>query len=431
MNKSGNFPVVGIIAEYNPFHNGHAYHIARAKELSGADICIVAMSGDFVQRGSPAVYDKYIRASMALKSGADLVVEMPSLFATSSAEDFAACGVALFRHLGVVSHLCFGSECGSMEMLTRLAHMFAGEPKAYSEMLRERLRQGLTFPEAREAALARYFSDGNEAGADWLQQVLGAPNNILGIEYCKALARQDSSITPITITRAGSGYHDAEFSSGFASATALRQALRQAVEQNLSGGYPVSRMAGLQNQMPPEVHSMLKDCHPLFSEDFSSLLNATLLNLVHTHACLSEYADVSGELEARLRSSLLEFGTYEERIQRLKTRQYTYTRVSRALLHVMLGIKKSAIEAGRELDYAPYARVLGFRKDSAGLLTRIKREGNIPLITKTADAGQILTPAAYDMIQQDFTCSHIYSAVWNGRYQRPVTNEFSRQIVIL
>ena len=483
MKKSGNFPVVGIIAEYNPFHNGHAYHIARAKELAGADACVVVMSGDFVQRGAPAVYDKYTRAAMAIKSGADLVLEMPSVFATSSAEDFAACGVALLRRIGIVTHLCFGSECGDIELISRVSDILTREPEVYTNALKEYLRQGMSFPEAREMALVRYLETGHAAPGRYpdsgesapgrrpdsgesaldrrldsgesalgqrldsgesapgqrpdssesalgrlydgkqLRQVLGSPNNILGIEYCKAISRQNSSIIPVTITRAGSGYHDVEFTDGFASATGIRQTLQQI--------HPDDWIMELKHQVPEEVLSMLVDSRPLFCEDFSAILNAALVNLVHHKVPLSCYADVSEELEARLLSMLLEFCSFEERIQRLKTKQYTYTRISRALLHLMLGIRKTDLEAGRKLDYAPYARVLGFRKDSAGLLTQIKNQGNIPLVTKTADAAHRLTPDAYEMLQQDFHCSHIYSSVWNGRYQRPVPNEFSRQIVIL
>lgn len=442
MNIPQKTSVAGIIAEYNPFHNGHAYHIARAKELSGASACIVAMSGDFVQRGAPAVYDKFIRTAMALTSGADLVLELPSIFATSSAEDFAACGVSLFNRLGVVSHLCFGSECGDIGRISLLSDILAREPAVYTSALREQLRQGYTFPEAREAALTQYLQNHEavnagtaysdltgpgchepRSGAGQLTRVLNSPNNILGIEYCKAIKRQNSAITPITIPRTGSGYHDTDMPGSFASATAIRHTLQQI--------HPDDWMQELKNQVPEKVHSLLIGSHPLFSEDFSALLNTTLLHLVHSGVHLSDYADVSEELEARLRSILLEFGSYEERIQRLKTRQYTYTRVSRALLHLLLGIKKSDVEAGRKLGYAPYARVLGFRRDSAWLLTQIKHQSDIPLITKTADAASLLAPEAYRMLQQDFTSSHIYSAIWNGRYQRPVTNEFSRQIVIL
>lgn len=424
MNIPQKTSVAGIIAEYNPFHNGHAYHIARAKELSGASACIVAMSGDFVQRGAPAVYDKFIRTAMALTSGADLVLELPSIFATSSAEDFAACGVSLFSRLGIVSHLCFGSECGDIGRISLLSDILAREPAVYTSTLREQLRRGHTFPEAREAALTQYLQNhGAHSKAGQLTQVLNSPNNILGIEYCKTIRRQNSSIIPITIHRTGSGYHDTDMSGSFASATAIRHTLQQI--------HPDDWMQELKNQVPEDVLSLLIGSHPLFSEDFSALLNTTLLHLVHSGAHLSDYADVSEELEARLRSILLEFGSYEERIQRLKTRQYTYTRVSRALLHLMLGIKKSDVDAGRRLGYAPYARVLGFRRDSAWLLTQMKNQGSIPLITKTADAAGLLAPEAYRMLQQDFTSSHIYSAIWNGRYQRPVTNEFSRQIVIL
>lgn len=453
MNISNEFPVVGIIAEYNPFHNGHAYQIAKAKELSGADYCVIAMSGDFVQRGAPAVYDKYIRTEMALTSGADLVLEIPSVFATSSAEDFASCGVTLLDRLGIVSHLCFGSECGDIDQLSQLAHILASEPEFYTEMLRERLKQGLTYPEAREWALRTYLNASNGADVSPVRaakngpkaipefrdsssgaqndsgpqsSILSSPNNILGIEYCKALKRLNSPMVPLTVKRSGSGYHDASLNDGFASATGIRQALRQENWLDRLAG-----LEGLKNQVPEQVLPMILDNKPLFIEDFSTLLNAVLLNLAENGVRLTDYADLSEELEARLLSMLYEFGSFEERIQKLKTRQYTYTRVSRALLHLMLGIKKVDVDAGRALGYAPYARVLGFKRDSAALLTHIKNRGTIPLITKTADAREILAPDAWEMLHKDFTCSHLYSAVWNGRYERPVSNEFNHQIVIL
>ena len=163
---------VGIIAEYNPFHNGHAYQLKKALELSESDYCIAAISGDFVQRGGPAVFDKYTRTAMALDAGADLVVELPPIFASSSAEDFAACGVALFDALGVVGHLCFGSESGDLDLLAK-------EPEEYQLALRQYLKEGYTFPQARAAALSSY-----DRSID--PEFFNLPNNTLGIEYLKA-----------------------------------------------------------------------------------------------------------------------------------------------------------------------------------------------------------------------------------------------------
>lgn len=420
MKKSDRISAVGIIAEYNPFHNGHAYHIAQAKKLSGAKYCVVVMSGDFVQRGAPAIYDKYLRSAMALSCGADLVLEMPAVFAASSAEDFAACGVALLDRLGIISHLCFGSECGDIKLLSQVSDLLIREPKAYTGLLKERLKLGFTYPQAREYAFTNYHAKTGAAADQNPGTILGFPNNILGIEYCKALKKRSSSIIPITINRSGSGYHDLEFRQGFGSASAIRQAIHLKTETSQ-----------LRSQVPEQIYSMFEDSKPLYTEDFSALLNVTLLRLLEDGASLCDYADVSKELEARIRAMALHFSSFEERILKLKTRQYTYTRISRTLLHLMLGIKKSDLTLGYSLDYAPYARVLGFKKDSAALLTQIKQFGEIPLLTKTADAGHILSADAFQMLKQDFYCSHTYDAVWSSHYQKSVSNEFNRQIVIV
>lgn len=420
MKKSEIISAVGVIAEYNPFHNGHAYHIARAKELSGAEYCVVVMSGDFVQRGAPAIYQKNIRTAMALSCGADLVLEMPAVFATSSAEDFASCGVSLLDKLGIISHLCFGSECGDMNWLSQVSDLLIQEPNAYTGLLKERLRLGFTYPQAREYAFSNYLAETGVMSEENTGTILGSPNNILGIEYCKALSKRRSTITPITIKRSGSDYHDLDFHQGFGSASAIRQAIQHQSETQ-----------ELNSQIPKQIHCILADSKPLFSEDFSALLNVTLLRLAESSQNLCDYADVSKDLEARILSTVLDFSSFEERIQRLKTKQYTYTRISRALLHLMLGIKKSDCALGYALDYAPYARVLGFKKNCVSLLTQIKQLGEIPLITKTADAKHVLSADGFQMLQQDFQCTHIYDAIWSSRYQQSVLNEFSRQIVMI
>lgn len=414
MKKTDQFSTVGIIAEYNPFHNGHRHHIREARRLTGADYAAVVMSGDFVQRGTPAIYDKYTRAAMALHAGADLVIEMPAAFATGSAEDFAGCGVALLDRLLAVDTLCFGSECGDINSLMQIADILAHEPEDYTARLKEQMRQGKTFPEARLSALFPLLPTA-------LCEILLEPNNILGIEYCKALIRRDSPIKPITIAREGSGYHDPlGISEGFSSATGLRKAME--LHQSLEP---------LRNEVPDEVFHLIKDKRFLMPADFTSTLNTTLLRLTESSEPLSDYADVSGEMEGRIRNMVLDTCSFEERAFQLKTRQYTHTRASRALLHLMLGIKKADTTFWREHDYSPYARVLGFRKEAAPLLKKIKQAQGLPLITKTADAKQILSPEDYSLLKQDFYCSHLYRSVWTSRYGETLPNEFNHPLVIL
>lgn len=416
----------GIIAEYNPFHNGHRYQIEQLRIRTGADYVIAAMSGDFVQRGEPAIYDKYTRTSMALNAGVDLVLELPAAFATSSAEDFAACGVALLDKTGVTDTLCFGSECGDTAPLETIARLLVEEPDAYLAILRRQLRSGASFPTAREAAV-REWLDGQDAGSPFgvpgaAGSLLSSPNNILGIEYMKALLRRDSRIRPYTIQRNGRDYHDTTLGDdgSFASASAIRHAVRQG-----SSGCEIPEKILAQMPVAPG------DTIAVFPDDLSVLLNCRLLELCHTGQDLSVFSDVSPELADRIRNQLLQFSAFTDRTMQLKTRQYTYTRISRALLHILLGITDSQIAGYRGSGYASYARILGFRRDAAPLLTQMKKHSSIPLITKTAAAADILSANALEMFQQDLYCSHIYQVLVQQKGGFLPYNEYTRSVIIL
>lgn len=415
------FPsTVGIIAEYNPFHNGHAYQIKKARELTGAKFCVVVMSGDFVQRGCPAIFDKYARTKMALASGADLVLELPPAFAVSSAEDFAACGAAILDRLQVVSHLCFGSECGDIEPLKKIADILWNETEEFQNVLKESLKLGITFPEARTRALEK-LSDSE------LSSLLSSPNNILGVEYLKALLRRNSALLPVTLKRLGSDYHDSALSSSenascFSSAQAIRNALKESKD-------PVYQ--SLKSQVPDSVWEIIRSTTPLFLEDFSSLLSYRILELEHQNTNFQIFCGFSEELARRLKRQNLRFSSFEERIQDLKTRQYTYTRVSRSLIHLLLHITKEDILFRKKHDYISYFRILGFRKEAAPLLTQIKKAADLPLITKTADAADILSPKALKEFEQDLFCSHVYQSVLAQKYGACEKNEYTRSLVIL
>ncbi len=421
----------GIIAEYNPFHNGHRYQIEELCAHTGADYVIIAMSGDFVQRGEPAIYDKYTRTRMALSAGADLVLELPAAFATSSAEDFAACGVALLDRIGVVDLLCFGSECGDPDALKEIAGLLVREPEEFSQSLKKQLKSGASFPKAREYAVRKWMaqsmaeSGSGEEEYGPLKDLLASPNNILAIEYMKALRRRDSRIQPYTIKRCGKGYHDTELPPGpsdmgqdmdFASASAIRKAIYDKNPQPAMEQMPI---------LPGDT------AIPVFPDDLSPLLNYRLLELSQSGQNLTAFADVSYELADRISNQLLQFSSFTERIEFLKTKQYTYTRISRALLHILLGITDSMIESCRRNDYAPYARILGFNRNAAPLLTKMKEKSSIPLITKTADAANILSEDGLKLLQQDIYCSHVYQTVMQQKSRRLFPNEYTHPIVIL
>lgn len=418
----------GIIAEYNPFHNGHLYQLEESKRLTGADYTIVVMSGNFVQRGAPALLDKHTRAKMALMCGADLVLELPALYATASAEYFAAGGVALLDKLGVVNHLCFGSELGETLPLREIAAILSRETPEYSATLKGFLEQGYSYPNARTQALLQHYPH-----LETCSEVLTSPNNILGIEYCKALLARGSRMKPITVKRADDGYHSEGIRGTMCSATAIRKVLFQCdnVLHRINDHMPRHSLKILSEN--------LEKSQALHTNDFSALLYYKLL--CEKEAGYEKYFDVSGELSDRIRNNLHAFGDFQQFCNVLKTKEITYTRISRCLLHILLNITKADMAFGKSSDYVPYARVLGFRKDSTKLLSAIKASSSIPLITKLADAEKILDEKDYLLLKKDIEISEIYQGVVreklrvschrNTTHMKLGKNEYTTPIVIV
>lgn len=395
--------IVGLIAEYNPFHNGHQYHIEKAREITGADAVIVIMSGNFVQRGTPAIMPKHLRTEVALKGGASVIIELPVCYASGSAEFFAYGAVSILDKLGCVDSICFGSECGNIEVLQDLAKIIHDEPKQYKESLNLYLRQGSSFPLARQKAM-KDFLKSNVADS-----ILGEPNNILGIEYLKALYRLNSKMKPYTIQRISSHYHDEYLQETYSSASAIRKAINGPVEFDWSSQVPDSCVSLYQ-----ENHQLR---YPVYANDFSLLLKYKLLR--ENKESLMEYADVSEELANRILNKLNEFISYEQFCELLKTKEVTYTRVSRALLHILLDVKDE------DMSELEYARVLGFRIADSEVLSLIKKQASIPLVTKLTAVDNIT------MLMQDIYVSNLYESVVTDKFGTPFINEFEQQIVRL
>ena len=403
--------IVGLITEYNPFHAGHLYHMQQARKLTGADYCVVLMSGSFVQRGEPAIFDKYLRTKTALLAGADLVLEIPVAFSTASAHEFAAYGVALLSAIGVDA-VVFGSECGQIEILKQAAYALNYESAEFQERLRKGLKAGLTYPQARAKAL--------EMEDTWAS-VLSSPNNILGIEYLRAAEDLHSLMEFYTISRKGSGYHeDTLADANFPSASAIRGIIRNSLSKDKD------LLDILASHLPAVTHPAYTGAVPVFVDDFSGLLNATVLQMQATFSI----ADLSPELAARLTKPPYFPLSFEKRIQALKTRQLTYTRVSRALLHLALGMREEDISRWKDEGYALYARILGFRRQSSPLLSCLHKKSSIPLITKMADASQSLAPSALALLEQEVYASHLYQTVRmkrSGVFQ----NEYTEGLVFV
>lgn len=408
---------VGLITEYNPFHNGHAYHIEKAKMLTGADRVIVVMSGDFVQRGAPAVMPKHLRAESALLSGASLIIELPVCFATGSAEYFAQGSISLLNRLGCIDSICFGSECGDLHLLKEIAQILADEPIEYQTALKQALKEGASFPAARQEALNIY--------SDKYSEILASPNNILGIEYLKALAKIHSKMEPFTIKRIGAGYHDMDIDGQFSSATAIRSDIYQLADVNSSSeSLPLTH---IQTQVPSSCHELMKKKYqtryPVKADDFSLLLKAKLLS--ETAGSLSHYLDMSPELANRILRLRNDYLSFEQFCDLLKTKELTRSRISRSFIHVLLGITNDWLTAMKAP--APYARILGFRRDHADLLGILKRTSDIPLITSPARA--VLADTAYQMLELDIYASDLYESVITDLYGTPFHNELTKQII--
>lgn len=411
--------VVGIVAEYNPFHNGHAYQISQLREKTKADFVVVAMSGNFQQRGVPALCDKFSRAHMALLNGADFVLEIPTLWATASAEYFASGGVEALAATGVITHLGFGAESEELEPLKQIASVLKSEPEVYRKVLSNSIRTGNPFPVARMNALTTALPT---IPKDTLESILSTPNNILAIEYLKTLPPH---IEPVLIPRKGAGYHDTAINTEFASASAIREAI---LSEN-----PLESMEYVEKAMPKEAFKILKDLFEkgalLENNDISDVLGYCLLCL--SHRGYDSFADCTVDLSNKIRKHLNEYVTFEDFVMTLKSKDLTYSRISRCLLHILLNIKQTDYYTGKEIGFAPYIRVLGFKKDSTELLSEMSEKATVPIITKVSEAEKLLDYTTHQIFERDVLASNLfYQRTANKSKTKPV-NEYTHQMVIL
>lgn len=409
--------ITGIIAEYNPFHNGHLYQIRKAREITGADYIIVVMSGNHMQRGTPALIDKYSRAKMALSGGADMVIELPTCYATASAEYFAMGAISILNQLGCVDSVCFGSESGDITMLSKIAHALVDESEDFVQSLKTKLKNGDTYPVARNAALAETIN-----GFTTFDTILGFPNNILGIEYIKAIIRQNSNIKPYTNTRIGSDYHSYKLAENFSSAISIRQSL--SLQDNLDM---------IQSQIPASAFDIMKeDFHktfPVYASDFSSMIKFKLLK--ERGQGFTQYFDVTQAISDKLEKEMFSMQSFDEFCDILKSKDITYARISRCLSHILLDIKAEDVQLFKENNITFYARVLGFNSKADELTKTLKANTSIPLITKTTSASSLLYPIGQKQFEQDIQASHIYECIAGTKYHAGMRDEYRRQVVKL
>ncbi|MCR5790188.1 MAG: nucleotidyltransferase family protein [Lachnospiraceae bacterium] len=419
-----------IIAEYNPFHNGHSYQLEKAKETAEADFLIVVMSGDYVQRGIPAIIDKYARAEMALSQGADLVIELPLYYCLGSLEYFAGSAVSLLDRLHIVDSLCFGSESGRLDELKTLAEeidRYSNED--YKELFHQYIREGLNFPAAQEKALIASGLNAERA------QLIREPNNALGVAYLRALKERHSAMKPFTVKRIQAGYHDAE--AGSFSATAVRkQLLNKEALFDLALSTPEKvlqimvsqynrRFPVVENDFSAELFYKLHSCYTRALQRFSDRDTAR-------RKALTEYLDIHEELSSRILSTYKEALDFDDLCQKAKSKDVTYTRISRALMHVLLDIRADALKQYIADDYHYYVRILGFRDEKRimPLTHALKQSSELPLITKLADADkQIASEAGRRMLYENIQASDLYEKTACKKYRQLFRSEYVKNIV--
>lgn len=369
--------VVGIVTEHNPYHNGHLYHVEKARDLCNAEFVVSVMSGNFLQRGEPSLFNKWARAKMAIQGGVDLVIELPTAFAVRSASIFAHGAVSLLNSMGVITHICFGSEAGDTADLWPAARLLSREPEDFRAILGKYLDQGLSYPAARSRAMEAYFAIN---GSNSIPACLfSSPNNILGIEYMRSLLTLGSNIEPVTIKRFSAGYHDTDIgpSRSIASATSIRE------ELNSTRGCMTDKV---ENVVPPSTSRVIDDeilngRGPIFIESYTRLLYYLLRTA--TTAQIASLCDVSEGLENRILEAAKSAGSVKELIDKIKSKRYTWTRIQRIITYIMLGFTSSM---ARSFDNTGprYIRILGISEKGRELLRVVKKRSDLPVVIRTS-----------------------------------------------
>ena len=397
--------IVGLVVEYNPFHNGHLYHLNKSKEVTNATHSIAVMSGNFLQRGEPALFDKYTRAQIAVSNGVDLVVELPNLFACQSAEIFSHGAVTLLNSLNCIDSICFGSEEGNIDILYKIANILTNEPTEFKDTLKAYLAEGLLFAVARSKALYDYISSNNllDIPEEKLNTILNSSNNILGIEYIKSLIRLNSNINPYTIKRIKSEYNSEIISSNICSATAIRKVLKDSCELSaISNVVPYHTLSAIDN-------SIKKEFNPMFDEYYFDIIKQIIVRDINN---LNSYFDVNEGIENKIYKSVFTSNSLDSLQQDIKSKRYTLTRVKRILNNILLGITKEDMNKVKSISYIPYVRVLAFNHKGREIIKQIKLNSDIYIVNKFANIDFNSDDLFKTLINYDIKSSNIYNLIY-------------------
>ncbi len=425
--------ILGIIAEYNPFHNGHQYHLQKSKDITQVDGTICVMSGNFLQRGEPSLLDKWERTKMALAGGIDLVIELPIPYALRSAEFFAYGGITLLDATKVVNYISFGSESGELEKLNTISKILAKEPEELKQFLRFYLDQGLSFPSARTQALIDHIQQKNgeiKLNSHEIESLTSNPNNILALEYLKAIHRLSSDLIPVTIPRIAASFHDTSIQGKIASATAIRENLLKKVKNN----EPITEQ--IMSTIPQSSQIILTSAlsqknGPVSIEDFAPQI-LTLLRRAKVES-LANLFDVRGGLENRIKEASKEATSIQELIRLIKTKRYTWTRIQRIIFHYLINLTSVECEYFDQLGGPQYIRVLGFNKRGQKILAHMKEKANLPIITRIANhLHRPHTPEPINrMLEFEILATDLYSlAIPNPKYRHSNRDLLERVVIV-
>lgn len=409
--------VLGIVAEYNPFHNGHFYHMQESKKNTEADSCICVISGNFTQRGEPSIVNKWAKTYMALCCGADLVIELPTIYSISSAENFASGAIKIFDSLKIVTDISFGAECNDLATLNNIANVFYSEPANYKTILNHELKRGLSYPMARENAVLMYLNDIKRYA-----NVLSNSNNILAIEYLKALKQQKSMIQPNIVPRKNVYYNDQKIVDDFASATAIRKLML--------------------NREYAEVRKVVpRSTYQIIGEEYKK--NHIILGIkryekeiiyalrVMPIEEIQNLPDVNEGLEFAIKKAASETNNIEELIEKVKSKRYTQTRIQRILLYVLLGITKKDMEDSKKM--VPYVRVLGFNSRGKILISEIMNQNpKLNMITSVGKYVNKKMPKNKQltrMLDLDINATNIYTLGYGGESKANL--DYTQNMIII
>lgn len=409
--------VVGIIAEFNPFHNGHLYHLLQSKDLAQADSVVAIISGNFTQRGDTSIVDKWTKAYMAICGGCDLVLELPIVYSISSAENFASGAIKILDSLKVVNSISFGAEAEDLATLNNIANVLYTEPKEYTTILTHELQKGLSFPAARENAILMYLNDIKRYA-----NILNSPNNILAIEYLKALKLQKSNIKPIMVKRKKVYYNDERIVDDFASATAIRKLIKRREYEELSKVVPRSTYKLLSRQI--RDGNTVLDLSKFEKEIIYSLRRMSVKDI-------ENLPDVSEGLENLIKISADNCNDLNRLIANIKSKRYTQTRIQRILLYSLLGIDKRLMMESKKV--VPYARVLGFTNKGKELISEINRKNpKIQMITSVKKYIEKNNKASnrilMQMLQKDILATDIYTLGFD--FESKANLDFTNNMII-